>query len=140
MKTTEYKLELTKVREVKTPAKAWDAAGWDFFVPTDLNITDFTKNIGIYFNDNLILKREVYSPAFLIKNTEDNRELWIKFYKDVKGNTKYYNCNSNLEISPNFNSWIENKLDWDFNKTCQRISKSASNESGDSKQRSPFVK
>ena len=104
----EYKLNFYKAREVKSPCKSYEAAGWDFYVPENLNIKAFTKNVGIYVNDNLVNKREQYSPAFLLKNKKDNRELWIKFYLDVDTKEiKYYNCNSGLTIIPEWNSWIE---------------------------------
>ena len=121
MLDTEYILEFAKVREVNSPAKAWDAAGWDFYVPTDLNITDFTKNWKIYVNENLVKKSDITSPAFLVKNKNDNKELWIKFYFDTKTNMiSYINCNSGLPIYPKYNEWIENKdtvvksIDLDF--------------------------
>ena len=105
----EYKLEFAKIRQVKSPQKSYDAAGWDFYVPENLNITDFTKNFGIYSNENLVRKQDAQSPAFLIKNKNDNRELWIKFKKDDKGNIVYINCNSGLQIIPEWNKWIEDK-------------------------------
>lgn len=105
----EFILEFAKVRDVKAPQKSYDAAGWDFYVPENLNITDFTKNVGIYVNDNLVKKQDIKSPAFLIYNKRDNRELWIKFYKDKDGTIKYLNCNSGLTIIPEWNAWIEDK-------------------------------
>jgi len=105
----EFVLEFAKVRDVKAPQKSYEAAGWDFYVPENLNITDFTKNVGIYVNDNLVKKQDVKSPSFLIRNKNDNRELWIKFYKDEDGTIKYLNCNSGLTIIPEWNKWIEDK-------------------------------
>lgn len=46
-----YILEFFKCRNVKTPEKHGNAAGWDFFIPNDLTIFDFTKNIDVYIND-----------------------------------------------------------------------------------------
>lgn len=121
MLDTEYVLEFAKVREVNTPSKAWDAAGWDFYVPTNLNIIDFTKNWKIYVNENLVKKQDITSPSFLIKNKIDNKELWIKFYFDINTNSiRYINCNSGLVISSTWNTWIEDKntivksIDLDF--------------------------
>lgn len=105
----EFKLEFAKVRNVKTPQKSYDAAGWDFYVPENLNITDFTKNVGIYVNENLVKKQDIRSPKFLLKNKNDQRELWIQFYKDSDGSIKYINCNSGLTIIEEWNHWIENK-------------------------------
>ena len=105
----EYKLKFAKVREVKSPCKSYEAAGWDFYVPENLNIKDFTKNIGIYVNDNLVNKQDVKSPTFLLKNLDDGRELWIRFYQDnTTKEIKYFNCNSGMTIIPEWNSWIEN--------------------------------
>lgn len=47
------------------------------------------------------------SPSFLLKNKNDNRELWIKFYKNEKDQICYFNCNSGLTIIPEWNKWIE---------------------------------
>ena len=46
-----YILEFFKCRNVKTPEKHGNAAGWDFFIPNDLTIFDFTKNLDVYIND-----------------------------------------------------------------------------------------
>lgn len=109
-KEVEYKLNFAKVREVKSPCKSYDAAGWDFYVPENLTIKDFTKNVGIYVNDNLVNKTDVMSPTFLLKNADDKRELWIKFYQDRKTKEiKYFNCNSGLTIIPEWNAWIEHE-------------------------------
>ena len=109
-KEVEYKLNFAKVRDVKSPCKSYDAAGWDFYVPENLNIKDFTKNVGIYVNDNLVNKTEVMSPTFLLKNDDDKRELWIKFYQDKETKEiKYFNCNSRLTIIPEWNAWIEHE-------------------------------
>ena len=108
-KEVEYKLNFAKVREVKSPCKSYEAAGWDFYVPDNLNIKDFTKNVGIYVNDNLVNKTDVKSPSFLLKNLDDGRELWIKFYQDnATKEIKYFNCNSGMTIISEWNSWIEN--------------------------------
>lgn len=48
---TNYCLEFFKCRNVKTPAKFGLAAGWDFFIPDDLTIFDFTSNVNIYVNE-----------------------------------------------------------------------------------------
>ncbi len=107
--STEYKLNFAKVRAVKSPCKSYEAAGWDFYVPENLNIKDFTKNIGIYVNDNLVKKTDVKSPSFLLKNLDDGRELWIKFYQDnATKEIKYFNCNSGMTIISEWNAWIEN--------------------------------
>ena len=39
----EYVLNYYKCRDVKSPDHFGNAAGWDFFIPNDLNIFDFTK-------------------------------------------------------------------------------------------------
>jgi dUTP pyrophosphatase len=109
-KEVEYKLNFAKVREVKSPCKSYEAAGWDFYVPDNLNIKDFTKNVGIYVNDNLVNKTDVMSPTFLLKNADDKRELWIKFYQDRETKEiKYFNCNSGMTIISEWNAWIEHE-------------------------------
>lgn len=50
---TNFTLDIFKARNVKTPEKFGAAAGWDFFIPNDLTIFDFTNNINIYINEFL---------------------------------------------------------------------------------------
>ena len=66
MDNTDYILEYCKVRDVKSPEKFGNAAGWDFFIPNDLTIYDFFKpNIyGIYTNDFLSIQN--YNKGFIL--------------------------------------------------------------------------
>lgn len=108
MDNTNYILEFAKIREVKSPEKAWNAAGWDFYVPTDLCITEFTKNWKIYVNDTLVNKSNIVSPAFQIQNKNDFKELWVRFYFDkTLSKIRYINCNSGKTIIEEWNRWIE---------------------------------
>jgi len=108
----EYEIKFVRTRNVKPIEKAHaDDAGIDFYVPTNLNITDFTKNIGIYLNTYTINKNQ-YSPSFQLKNIKDGRELWIKFGLDKTTNEIYYinlNRGNGVRISPEWNSWFESK-------------------------------
>lgn len=110
MKETNKTLKFAKTREVKSPEKAHATdAGYDFYVPTNLNITDFTKNAVIYKNEFLVSK-ELFSPSFLVKNKVDNRELWIRFRLNENNNIVYYNLNKFMkEIDQKWNNWIEDK-------------------------------
>ncbi len=47
----DYCLEFFKCRDVKSPAKFGKAAGWDFFIPNDLTIFDFTNNVNSFINE-----------------------------------------------------------------------------------------
>ncbi len=49
----DYTLNITKTKKVKTPVKAWDAAGWDFFIPENLSIFDFAKSYTAYLDDSI---------------------------------------------------------------------------------------
>ena len=49
----EYTLDIVKTRKVKTPAKSWEAAGWDFFIPENLSIFDFAKSYTAYLDDSV---------------------------------------------------------------------------------------
>lgn len=51
-----FDLNIFKARNVKTPEKFGAAAGWDFFIPNDLNIFDFVNNITPYVNEYLDIK------------------------------------------------------------------------------------
>jgi dUTP pyrophosphatase len=48
---TKYTLKYFKAKDVKTPEKFGNAAGWDFFIPNKLTIFDFTKDFSVYIND-----------------------------------------------------------------------------------------
>lgn len=50
---TNYIFKFYKCKNVKSPSKAWDAAGFDFYVPENLSLFDFTKNTELYLNDNI---------------------------------------------------------------------------------------
>ena len=43
MKEQEFTLNIVRVREVNVPTKSYAAAGFDFYMPTNLNITDYKK-------------------------------------------------------------------------------------------------
>ena len=49
----EFNLQIYKCRNVKSPAKAWEAAGWDFFIPENLSIFDFTKSYKTYLDESI---------------------------------------------------------------------------------------
>lgn len=51
---TEYKLEIFKCKDVKTPSKAWEAAGWDFYIPENLSVFDFAKDSKQYLDDSIV--------------------------------------------------------------------------------------
>lgn len=53
-----FELQICKVRNVQSPTKAWDAAGWDFYIPEDLTIFDFTENYKMYLDDNVIYDKK----------------------------------------------------------------------------------
>jgi dUTP pyrophosphatase len=85
----EYCLEYFKCRDVKTPAKFGKAAGWDFFIPNDLTIFDFTNNTGIYINEFLDVPviNDIYviPLEFSIKINNVNREYIILCIKNENG-------------------------------------------------------
>lgn len=54
-----YKLNIFKCKDVKTPTKAWEAAGWDFYIPENLSIFDFTKNPDIYLDSSIIHDKNI---------------------------------------------------------------------------------
>ena len=58
MKEQEFKLKVVKVKEVNLPTKSYAAAGFDFYIPTNLHITDFTKNAEIYENKYILPEAE----------------------------------------------------------------------------------
>jgi dUTP pyrophosphatase len=56
---TEFKLEIYKCKEVKTPSKAWEAAGWDFYIPENLSIFDFVKDPKTYLDDSIVHDKNI---------------------------------------------------------------------------------
>lgn len=48
-----FDLKIYKSKNVKTPTKAWAAAGWDFYIPENLSIFDFTENYKMYLDDHV---------------------------------------------------------------------------------------
>ena len=109
----EYTLNITKIRDVDTPLKSYNAAGFDFYIPKDLHITDFTKNYEIYDNnfieaikdDNLSFS----TSEFIL--TDDSIYISIRFALNKNGKFAYkigkssdgYPFNNQAEII----SWIE---------------------------------
>lgn len=77
MINTEYILNFFKCREVKSPEKHGNAAGWDFFVPTNLTLKDFTKKPQMYLymqkytNTNI---RQIYTGLTFIINYNSKEE------------------------------------------------------------------
>ena len=51
MERQEFELNIFKARDVKTPEKFGNAAGWDFYIPNDLTISDFIGNVNLYVNE-----------------------------------------------------------------------------------------
>lgn len=49
----EHDLKIFKCKNVKSPAKSWAAAGWDFFIPENLSIFDFTKSYKTYLDESI---------------------------------------------------------------------------------------
>lgn len=89
--TEEYTLNILKVRDVNTPSKSYDAAGFDFFVPQDLHITDFTKNYEIYKNNYIEPKDEnglVFSSTKFVL-TDDSIFIEVQFAVNDNGQALY---------------------------------------------------
>ena len=75
MKEQEFKLKVVKVKEVNLPTKSYAAAGFDFYIPTNLHITDFTKNAEIYANNFINPETEkdyVFSNSKFISLSNDS--------------------------------------------------------------------
>lgn len=90
--TEEYTLNVARVREVNLPTKSYNAAGYDFYIPTDLHISDFTKNYEIYCN-NFIEPAYEQGLAFSTSKfilTDDSIFIEIQFASKDEGNTFLY--------------------------------------------------
>lgn len=89
----EYKLNIFKSRDVKTPTKAWEAAGWDFYIPEDLSIFDFIKNPDIYLDSSIVWDKHISYKIpliFYLKSTKNNDEFKAMLILTWNNNTKSY--------------------------------------------------
>jgi hypothetical protein len=76
-------------------------------------MSNFTCNANIYENSSLINKSDIYSPAFLLKNTTGDfsfSEKLIKFYIDDEDHTtiKYHDCDTGTEVADEIKNFILN--------------------------------
>lgn len=77
----EFNLNIYKCRNVKSPIKAWDAAGWDFFIPENLSIFDFTKSYKTYLDESIKHNKKVNYEVplvFYLKSDRTEGEFKLK--------------------------------------------------------------
>lgn len=70
---SKFNLEIFKCRDVRTPSKAWEAAGWDFFIPENLSIFDFIKSPDQYLDKSIINDKKLPYEVPLIFYLKSNR-------------------------------------------------------------------
>ena len=68
-----FNLDIFKCRNVKTPVKAWKAAGWDFFIPENLSIFDFTKSYKTYLDESIKHNKRANYEVPLVFYLKSNR-------------------------------------------------------------------
>lgn len=86
-------LKIFKCKNVKTPSKAWEAAGWDFYIPENLSIFDFTKNYRNYLDDSIVNNKNLLYTIPLIFYLKSNRtygEFKCRLYLQWNEKTKNY--------------------------------------------------
>ena len=86
-------LKIFKCRNVKTPNKSWEAAGWDFYIPENLSIFDFAKNYKTYLDSSVVNNEKILYTIPLIFYLKSNRtvgEFKCRLYLDWNENTKEY--------------------------------------------------
>ena len=121
----ELDLKIFKCKNVKTPAKAWDAAGWDLFVPNDLTIFDFAKSYKNYLDESVSFsKNERYNIPiiFYLSSIDTIGEFicrlfltWNKNINEWVFNIEYFDadgkrCNSLLiDLNDEIGKWIGEK-------------------------------
>ena len=66
-------LKIFKCRNVKTPNKSWEAAGWDFYIPENLSIFDFAKNYKTYLDNSVVNNEKILYTIPLIFYLKSNR-------------------------------------------------------------------
>ena len=89
----EIDLKVFKCRNVKTPSKSWEAAGWDFYIPENLSIFDFAKNYKTYLDESVIFdKNMVYTIPliFYIKSNRTVGEYKCRLYLQWNTTTNNY--------------------------------------------------
>ena len=63
-------LKIFKCRNVKTPNKSWEAAGWDFYIPENLSIFDFAKNYKTYLDSSVVNNEKIlYTFSFFYRKS-----------------------------------------------------------------------
>jgi len=96
----QFELKIYKCKNVKTPQKAWSAAGWDFFIPENLSLFDFTKSYKTYLDKSIKHnKLENYSIPliFYLRSNKISNELIIKLiltWNDQTNEYKFNICNN----------------------------------------------
>ena len=86
-------LKIFKCRNVKTPNKSWEAAGWDFYIPENLSIFDFAKNYKTYLDSSVINNEKILYTIpliFYLKSKRTVGEFKCRLYLDWNENTKEY--------------------------------------------------
>ncbi len=102
---TEFKLEIYKCKKVKTPTKAWEAAGWDFYIPENLSIFDFIKDPNQYLDPSIV--HDKYSTykiplIFTLISSNNSKEIDVEIYlkwDDASNKYKFYIYNSTANVS-----------------------------------------
>lgn len=113
----DMELKIFKSRNVKTPTKAWEAAGWDFYIPEDLTIFDFASNYKMYLDDDVIFDKTstyIIPLAFYVKHANVvgltrvqlvlnwNGEEWVFSVVDISNNN-----NETIPLSDEENGFIK---------------------------------
>ena len=89
----EFNLQIYKCRNVKSPAKAWEAAGWDFFIPENLSIFDFTKSYKIYLDESIKHNKKANYEVplvFYLKSDRTEGEFKLKLVLSWNKNINEY--------------------------------------------------
>jgi dUTP pyrophosphatase len=95
-------LEVYRCKKVKLPTRAWQAAGWDLFVPENLSIFDFIKSYKNYLDESVIYSKE------------NNYVIPLIFYMTSPSTIGEFKCRLVLTWNNNINEWsfnIEEVLD-----------------------------
>ena len=86
-------LQITKVKDVKTPSKAWSAAGIDFYIPENLTIFDFAKDTNTFVSDSIVFDKSfIFTVPYV-------------FYLTSKVTVGEYACQLVLKWNATANEW-----------------------------------
>lgn len=118
----EHELKIFKCKDVKTPSKSWDAAGWDFFIPENLSIFDFAKSYKTYLDESIVYDKSLVYGIPLIFYLKSRRTFgeykcklilsWNEVTKSYKFQISEYKSGSTIWEVIDFTNLDDEIIKW----------------------------